>query len=552
MHALTCKMRSTACALAIALLGYTAIGSADAATPPHLRKQGSATQLIVDDQPFLILGGELNNSSASNLAFLNTLWPTLKAAEVNTVLAPVEWDQIEPVEGRFDFAVLDGMLKQARANNTKLVLLWFGAWKNSMSTYVPAWVKKDTQRFPRARTRAGVAQEILTPFAPATLAADTAAYRALMAHLKQVDTQHTVLMVQVENEVGMLPEVRDYSAAANAAWREQVPAALTSYLAANKATLQPALKTAWETRGARAAGTWTEVFGDTIETEEVFQAWHYARFIDAMTAAGKAVYPLPMYVNVALARPGKRPGEYPSAGPLPHLFDIWKPGAPSVDVLAIDIYFPNFNHWAKQFKRPDNPLFVPEGNQADRTDAGADAFYAIGEHDAFGFSPFAIDEVKDGTYSLPQAYRVLKQIAPLINQHQGSGKIRGFKAPMSYEGEVDTAPQKVQLGGYTLNVSFNAPWEKLKPAEVQTRGGLVIQTGEDEFLVAGKGLTIVFGSSDGAMVGIEQAIEGSYEKGTGRFKEGRWLNGDQTHQGRHINLPGDGYTMQRVKLYRYR
>jgi len=538
----TRRLRAT-CLLLAALLGC-ALASADAVTPPHLRKQGSATQLIVDDQPFLLLGGELHNSSASSLEYLNKLWPTLKAAEVNTVLAPVEWDQIEPVEGRFDFTVLDGMLKQARAHNTRLVLLWFGAWKNSMSTYAPAWVKKDTQRFPRARTRAGVAQEILTPFAPATLAADTAAFRALLAHLKQTDTQHTVLMIQVENEIGMLPEVRDYSAAANEAWRAPAPAALTAYLAAHKDTLQPALKAAWEARGARLSGTWAEVFGDTIETEEIFQAWHYAQFVEALTAAGKAVYPLPMYVNVALNRPGKRPGEYPSAGPLPHLFDVWKPGAPSVDVIAIDTYFPNFIHWAKQFKRPDNPLFIPEANHAERPDAGADAFYAIGEHDAFGFSPFAIDDIKDGNSSLPQAYRLLKQLAPVINRYQGSGKVRGFKAPLSYEGEVDAAPQQVRMGGYAVQVSFNAPWEKLSSAEVQTRGGLIIQTGDDEFLVAGKGLTVVF-SADGAQVGIEQAIEGLDQNG-------RWLNGDETHQGRHINLPGDAYTIQRVKLYRYR
>ncbi|MRW87720.1 hypothetical protein GJ698_26975 [Pseudoduganella sp. FT26W] len=531
-----------ACLVAAALLGWTSV---QAAAPPHLRKQGSATQLIVDDQPFLLLGGELHNSSASSLAYLDKLWPTLKAAEVNTVLAPVEWDQIEPMEGRFDFTVLDGVLKQARAHDTRLVLLWFGAWKNSMSTYAPAWVKQDTQRFPRAQTRAGVPQDILTPFAPATLAADSAAYRALLAHLKQADTQHTVLMIQVENEIGMLPEVRDYSAAANAAWHAPVPAALTMYLAAHQDTLQPALKAAWQTRGARTSGTWTEVFGDTIDTEEIFQAWHYAQFVEALTAAGKAVYPLPMYVNVALNRPGKRPGEYPSAGPLPHLFDVWKPGAPSVDVLAIDTYFPNFIHWAKQFKRPDNPLFIPEANHAERPDAGADAFYAIGEHDAFGFSPFAIDDIKGGNSSLPQAYRVLKQLAPLINRYQGSGKVRGFKAPLSYDGDVDAAPQQVRMGGYTLQVSFNAPWEKLTPAEVQTRGGLVIQSGDDEFLVAGKGLTIVFGSADGAMVGIEQATEGLDDKG-------RWLNGDETHQGRHIGLPGDAYTIQRVKLYRYR
>jgi beta-galactosidase GanA len=549
MNTSTRRVRAAACAAAFALLDWTA---AHAATPPHLRKQGSATQLIVDDKPFLLLGGELHNSSASSLDYLEKLWPTLKAAELNTVLAPVEWDQIEPAEGRFDFTVLDGMLKQARAHDTRLVLLWFGAWKNSMSTYVPAWVKRDSERFPRARTRSGVPQEILTPFAAATLAADTAAMRAMLAHLKQVDTQHTVLMIQVENEIGMLPEVRDYSAAANAAWHGPVPAALTAYLAAHRDSLQPGVKALWESRGSRAAGSWAEVFGDTVETEELFQAWHYATFVEALTAAGKAVYPLPMYVNVALNRPGKRPGEYPSAGPLPHLFDIWKPGAPSIDVLAIDTYFPNFIHWARQFKRADNPLFIPEGNQAERPDAGADAFYAIGEHDAFGFSPFAIDDIKDGKSSLPQAYRVLKQLSPIINQYQGSGKVRGFKAPMSFEGVVDAAPRTVTMGAYTLKVSYNAPWEKLEPSEVQNRGGLVIQTGEDEFLVAGKGLTIVFGDAqgDGRMVGIEKAVEGTYQNG--RWQEGRWMNGDETHQGRHIGLHGETFTIQRVKLYRYR
>jgi beta-galactosidase GanA len=547
IHRLRAAGIAAAIATIVPLLGWSA---AQAATPPHLRKQGSATQLIVDDQPFLILGGELHNSSASSLEYLESLWPTLATAQVNTVLAPVEWDQIEPVEGRFDFSVLDGMLKQARAHNTRLVLLWFGAWKNSMSTYVPAWVKQDAQRFPRAQTRAGVAQEILTPFAPATLAADSAALRALMAHLKQADSQHTVLMVQVENEIGMLPEVRDYSAAANAAWRAPVPAALTAYLAAHQAGLQPGVRAAWESHGARSSGNWAEVFGDTIATEEMFQAWYYATFVEALTAAGKAAYPLPMYVNVALNRPGKRPGEYPSAGPLPHLFDLWKAAAPSVDVLAIDTYFPNFIHWAKQFKRPDNPLFIPEANHAERADAGADAFYAIGEHDAFGFSPFAIDDIKDGKSSLPQAYRVLRQLSPVINQYQGSGKVRGFKAPLSYEGVVDGAPQKVSMGGYTLEVSFNAPWEKLEPSEVQNRGGLVIQTGDNEFIVAGKGLTVVFGRSDGDLAGIEQAIEGSYQDG--RWRAGRWMNGDETHQGRHIGLRGDAFTIQRVKLYRYR
>ncbi len=554
MNALTRRAcaRACACALLLLELSSAAHAASSVASVPYLRKQGSATQLMVNDQPLLILGGELHNSSASSLAYLDKLWPTLKAAELNTLVAPVEWDQIEPVEGRYDFTVLDGMLQQARAHNTHLLLLWFGAWKNSMSTYVPAWIKRDSQRFPHALSRTGEPQEILTPFGAATLAADTAAFKAMLAHLKQADTQRTVVMIQVENEIGMLPDVRDYSGAANAAYRGAVPAALTAYLGAHKDTLKPVLKSQWESHGSRASGTWSEVFGDTVETEEMFQAWHYAAFVESMTAAGKAVYPLPMYVNVALNRPGKRPGDYPSAGPLPHLFDIWKAGAPAIDVLAIDTYFPNFIHWAKQFKRPDNPLFIPEANHAERPDAGADAFYAIGEHDAFGFSPFAIDDIKDGNSSLPRAYRVLKQLTPIINQYQGSGNMHGFKAPMSFEGVVDTTPQQVTMGGYTLDVSFNAPWERADPATLQTRGGLVIRTGEDEFIVAGKGLTVVFKSAlkDGAMVGFEKLTEGTYQDG--RWKEGRWMNGDESHQGRHVGLSSDDFTIQRVKLYRYR
>ncbi|GJI91537.1 GH35 family beta-galactosidase [Duganella hordei] len=536
-----------------ALLLACGAAAAQAATIPHLRKQGTATQLIVDGQPLLMLGGELHNSSASSLAYLDKLWPALKTAELNTVIAPVEWDQIEPVEGRFDFTVLDGMLKQARAHQMHVVLLWFGAWKNSMSTYVPAWVKHDQQRFPRARSRAGVPQDLLSPFDARTLAADTAAYRAMLAHLKQADPQHTVVMVQVENEIGMLPDVRDYSPQAEAAFAGPVPAALTAYLAAHQDSLHPALRALWAEHGKRTAGRWTEVFGDSIAAQEIFQAWYYAAFVDSMTAAGKAAYALPAYVNVALNRPGKKPGEYPSAGPLPHLFDIWKAGAPAVDLIAIDTYFPNFADWARLFKRPDNPLFIPEANYAGRPNNGANAFFMMGELDAFGFSPFGIEDIKDGkTESLPQAYRVLRQLTPLINQYQGSGNMRGFKAPVSYDGVVDLLPVKTTMGGYALEVSFVNQWGKTDSAEAETRGGLVIRLADDEFLVAGKGMTVTFSNAngDGSVAGIEKLTEGGYDNGV--WKEGRWLNGDESHQGRHVRLPADDFSMQRVKLYRYR
>ena len=538
--------------IAIALaLAFTAASAAEAPIPA-LRTQGTTKQLIVDGKPFLVLGGELYNSSASSLPYLQALWPQLKAVGLNTILAPVEWGQIEPVEGKFDFTVLDGMLRQARANDTRLVLLWFGAWKNSMSTYVPAWVKQDNERFPRARNRVGEPQDILTPFSAATLAADKAAFAALMRHLRQVDPQRTVLMVQVENEIGMLPDVRDHGPLADAALQQQVPPALMQYLQANRARIHPYVRNLWEANGALASGTWVQVFGTSIEAQEVFQAWHYATFAEGLAAAGKAQYGLPMFVNVALNRPGKKPGEYPSAGPLPHLFDVWKAAGPSIDIIAIDTYFPNFTHWARQFKRPDNPLFVPEANRAGRADLGANAFWAIGELDAIGFSPFAIENIRDAKADvLPAAYALLRHLAPEILAAQGQGRMRGFRPDVSYDGVVETKNVQATLGGYALDVSFANQWGKTESAEYDSRGGLVIQTSADEFLVAGRGLTVVFKDAAGREgVGLEKVIEGTFVDG--RWRDGRWLNGDETHQGRHIRLPGDAFTVQKVKLYKYR
>ncbi|MEO7494957.1 MAG: DUF5597 domain-containing protein [Massilia sp.] len=528
------------------------MAAAEAPPLPQLRKQGSAPQLVVDGQPYLILGGELHNSSASSLAYLQKQWPALNRIGLNTVLAPVEWDQIEPREGHYDFTILDGMLKQARANQKRLVLLWFGAWKNSMSTYVPAYVKHDSARFTRARSRAGQAQDILTPFDPKVLAADTAAFTAMLRHLKQVDRQRTVIMVQVENEVGMLPDPRDYGTLANAAFDAEVPASLLAHLRNNAGRLQPALGQLWEEHGKRTSGTWAQVFGTSMAADEIFMAWGYASFLESLVKAGKAEYPLPMFVNAANVRPGRKPGEYPSAGPLPHLFDVWKRAAPSIDIMALDIYFANFVELAKRYKTPDNPLLVAEANRAGRPDAGANALYAIGELDAIGYSPFGIEDLRDtGKDSLTKAFALIGQLAPLIHQSQGRGVMRGFKVPVNYDGVVDTRPVQVTLGGYRLDVSFANQWGKTEDAELDTRGGVTIQTAPNEFIIAGKGLTVVFTDAGAAneSVGIEKLTEGSYKDG--RWLEERWLNGDESHQGRHLRLNPDEFTIQRITLYKY-
>ena len=521
---------------------------------PMLRKQGTATQLIVNGKPMLLIAGELGNSSASSAEYMAPHWPKLRAMNLNTVLAPVSWELIEPREGQFDWSSLDTMLRSARANDLKLVILWFGAWKNSMSTYVPSWVKRDQARFPRAALPSGEGVEILSAFAPATLTADARAYAAMMAHLKAVDGKDaTVVMVQVENEIGMLPVARDHGPLAEAAFRQPVPKMLTDYLVAHRATLVPEMQRMWVDRGAKTQGSWEELFGPGNAAAEVFTAWHYARFADALTVAGKAAYPLPMFVNVALNRPGRAPGEYPSGGPLPHLLDVWKAGGPAIDLLAPDIYFPNFVDIVARYKRPDNPLFIPEAHNADRADVPANAFFAFGKHDAIGFGPFSIESIDGAPSALGDAYATLGQLAPHILAAQGLGRMSGFKPRALYDETVVYEPVTETIGNYRFTVAFADIQRPVPTPEIGSYGGMIIQTGPEDYLIAGQGITVTFQPvGDGpALAGIDHAWEGKFDAG-GRWVSGRLLNGDQTHQGRHIKLPSGKYQIQKVRLYRYR
>ena len=260
---------------------------------PHLAKRGAATQLIVNGKPFLILGGEVHNSSSSNLAYMKAIWPKLHAMGLNTVFTPLSWEQVEPTDGHFDFSLVDGLIQQARAADEHIVFLWLASWKNGMSSYTPVWVKEQTKRFPR-EVEYGREVEILSPLGKATEQADAHAFAALMSHIKQVDGRdHTVLMMQVENEVGVLGDSRDHSAAADAAFHGEVPARLTAYLKAHRATLYHSLRELWDAHGDKSSGTWTEVFGNSERTDEIFMAWEYARYVQAVTAAGKGADGIP-------------------------------------------------------------------------------------------------------------------------------------------------------------------------------------------------------------------------------------------------------------------
>lgn len=534
--------------LRIALTVLAALAALPAAAQTA-RIDGQTLQ--VEGKPFLILGGELGNSSASDRAWLKPHWARLKAMGLNTVLVPISWELVEPQEGKFDFSTLDWLVEDARANGLRLGLLWFGAWKNSMSSYVPAWVKRDEKRFPRVAGPDGKGQEILSALVPATRDADARAFAAMMAHLKAIDAaQGTVILVQVENEVGMLPTAREPGALADRAWAGPVPAELVRVLR----TADPATSRAarlWRANGSKPSGTWAQLFGATDEAEEVFTAWHYARYVDAVAAAGKRVYDLPMYANAALARPGKRPGEYPSGGPLPYLIEVWRTGAPSLDFVSPDIYFPDFTTRAAEFVRPGNPLFVPEAHNAGEPRALANALYSFGQLGAIGFSPFSIESIGGAEEKrLGQLYAMLADLAPTLHAARAKGGAAGFAPRVSFEGNVDDAPQKVEMGDYRFTVTFIDPWTPRDQQRPGEHAGMILRTGPEEFLVVGAGVTVTAEALDGRRAGLESVDEMHFADG--KWVAGRRLNGDQTHQGRHVRLAPGAVQVQRVRLYRYR
>jgi hypothetical protein len=545
--------------LAATLVHAQASGGASAAVP-HLQKQGTATQLIVDGKPFLMLAGELRNSSGSSLEYLKPIWPKLAAMHLNTVLTAIYWELLEPKEGQFDFTLVDGAIQEAQRNNLRLVFLWFGSWKNGVSSYPPAWVKADQNRFPRVQDKNGNGLETLSTLSAANRDADSRAFAALMRHIKQVDTRHTVIMMQVENEVGVLGDSRDRCEAANKAFAGSVPKELVDYIASHKDTLHPDLRKAWEAAGSKTSGTWEQVFGEAPYTDEIFMAWNYASYVGRVAAAGKAEYPLPMYVNTwcSMPAPGRGPGTYPSGGPEPQVGNIWKIGAPAIDIRAPDLYSPNQPDWIKWYRANDteNPLFIPE---TDSTRGAFHLFYALGQHDAMGYAPFAIDELLYSANSetmpadlpLAKSYATAAQLAPAILEHQGKSKMAGVVV------SADDPPQKIQLGDYVLTVTYPRSSRPATPPPASTPAGAIfISVAPDEYIIAGSGpATVTFSPNTPGppIAGVLSIEEGSYRNG--RWVPGRRLNGDETSQGKFVRIGGNGIpngSIQRVKLYRYR
>ena len=497
-------------------------------------------QLVVDAQPFLVIGGELHNSSSSSLEYMQPIWQKMLDMHFNTVLAGVSWELVEPEEGRFDFSLVDGLIQDARRHGLRLVFLWFGSWKNGMSSYIPAWVKRDYRRFPRVKLAERGSVEVLSTLADANWQADAKAFGALMRHIRAVDgADHTVLMMQVENEVGVLRDSRDRSAPADAAFAGPVPSSLMEYLKKNRQALVPEIRQRWEAAGAKESGTWQQVFGEGPETDELFMAWNYARYVDHVAEAGKAQYAIPMYVNTWLSGQGK-PGQWPSGGPLPHVMDMWLAGAPHIDFLSPDIYAANFQDWCRRYTQRGNPLFIPEMNR--EGDGPRNVFVAIGDYSAMGTSPFAVDSIENWKDSaLARSYGIIRQLAPMVLQQQGTGHMAGFLLDQNHPSVTR------ELGDYQLQISL----DEIFGSHTDSGYGLIVAVGPNEFAGAGSGFRVSFRpvTQGPPLVGVGSVDEGTYRDG--KWIAGRRLNGDENDQGQYWRFASQGLNIERCTVYRY-
>jgi beta-galactosidase GanA len=504
---------------------------------PEIVEKDGRFALMVDGRPYLMLGVQANNSSAWP-DYLGKVWPAAEMLHANTVELPVYWEQIEESQGKFDFSLVDLILKQARDHKLRLVLLWFGTWKNGSSHYTPEWIKTDQVGYPFLRGKDGQTVDSPSTFSPARLEADKTAFRMLMRHLKSADPQRTVLMVQVENEAGVWGAARDYGPDAQKAFEGEVPDDL--------------LKSVFH-----GPGTWRRVFGE--DADETFQAWCTATYIEEIAAAGKAEYSLPLYVNAALRdpiHPGKPPS-YESGGPTDNEIGLWKVAAPSIQAETPDIYLADYAKYMKVmelYKRDDNPLLIPEtGNSA----AFARYVFAAIGHGAIGWAPFGLDLLRysnqsDGPQEMePEAlkpvarqYALLAPVARMLAQLSFDGKVQGVSE------DPDNHRQSLKFEHWRALISYGMPsfGDSMQPKGNSPADGgvLIAELGPYEFLVAGHHARVDFAPSNGEGKRLFLKVEeGSYDQ-RGDWKTVRTWNGDQTDYG--LNLSPEADYLLKVRL----
>lgn len=551
---------------------------------PYLKKENGAASLIVNGKPFIVLGAEMHNSTGTDTSAVTAVMKQAKNLNMNTVLGYAYWEMVEPVEGKFNFDLVDHLIKSAEKENLKLILVWFGSWKSTTSSYAPEWVKTNPKRFERYTLADKTTLEILSPFCEENLKADTKAYVALMKHLKGIDTKHTVIMLQPENEPGTFSSYCDFSPKAVKAWQENVPAEVIDFLSRNKGKLNNVLEKSWAANGNKTNGKWAELFGDVQGyphyAEELFMAYNYSKYINLLAAEGRKVLDLPSYCNGWLYN---KLGNYPHGTINPHVLDMYHAAGNALDFYSPNVYSLDYDQLFTDYKNNGKILFIPESILSP-----AGVLYAVGEYDAIGFAPYGIDgwNPEDKNQKLlSEVNKTLQEMQGVITSRFNSNEMKGlYQAPMARN-------KSIEIGDYILSVSsaeshrfaidFGKSLEEagketisfpqlmgievpegIPQQEAKQQGpppnpfaglpkdygaAIILLNSPDEFYVIGYGLRIDFALKEGITFNHlgYRSIDKGYFKNNNFVATKRW-NGDELK----TVLPADEITVLKVRLYR--
>lgn len=514
--------------------------------------------LFVDGSPFVLLAGEVHNSSSSSLRYMQKIWEKAKSLHLNCLLLPVTWELTEPKEGCFDFSLVHGLIDQARQYGMKIVFLWFGAWKNAQCYYAPEWVKKDLNRFHRAEIVKGkgfiklenfydMPYSSLSYLCEETRQADAYAFSRLMAAIREKDqNEHTVVAIQIENETGVMGATREHSETADTLFSAPVPADFAVYMRNNAHSMTSEIREA--VMNGKPAGNWSEVFG--VAAEEIFSAYHIASYVNTVSMAGKKEYNLPFAVNCWLNKPGDPAGIYPSGGPISKMREVWRFCAPQIDIYAPDIYLPNFQEICDEYTRRGEALFIPECGTHQY--AASRALLCVGKYHAACYSPFGIEDMglpfhagqialfggdaNDPALKTPQDADIygkiidlLGSLMPRIVSRYGTDKLQA--------GSGETEQYSVfRMDAYEIQSRYLAP----------DGACLVLQENENAFFLIAYHAMLSFRSLDDQKPGIDFLAleEGHFEKNV--WQMDRRLNGDEA-VGNVYTSP----TLLRVRLFAY-
>ncbi len=546
---------------------------------PHIEKRNGHPVLMVENKPFILLAGEVHNSDSSSPEFMEKIWDVAGQLGMNALLLPVTWELLEPEEGKFDFSVPQALIDQARARSMRIVFLWFGSWKNAECMYAPAWVKQDLKRFPRAQIEKGrnKAERQVSPAIPVkmpyttlsylgqeTMLADGRAFAAFMGFLKAYDAERqTVVAVQVENETGLLGAAREVSDEADALFAAPVPADFAAYMRAHTETMTEEIRAA--VLGGEESGNWPEVFGEAAD--ELFSAYHVARFVNTVAQAGKAVYPLPMAANCWLDKGGV-PGSYPTGGPVSKVHEVWDYCAPDIDVYCPDIYVPQFKSVCDEYTRRGGALFIPES--ATHSYCAPRLAYTVGHYHAMCYSPFGFDDigkpftavqgflfgmdVNDPALKTPQSFdeyasfgQILREMVPMLAEAYGTERLQAVSAetdpgiPAPNGSPFGAIPTVMNFGSFRLSVGFQS---RLNPRSDGVC--LCLKVSETECWVVGNACSLSFASADPEKPYLDllRVEEGYFENSV--WMPGRRLNGDET-----ARLSLSKPTVLRVQFFTY-